>query len=149
MQTLSSNGVSYRTQLMELAAAERFAACIRGNERFQGAEVVESGRAKAGSPKRWFVSYQPASETRAAALILDQQGSRIERAEAQAANYEFVLDPTGRFFWTLNLITGEVYETTEGTCSCPDHTYRCRPAGLQCKHILILNSPEANIRGWH
>ncbi len=136
----------YRTKLMAQDRAERFARCLSGNPRFVNVAVTESSRARGAA--KWFVAYQPASEERQAELRQDAQDTRAERAQAQAENYLFVLDDTGRYFHCLNVTSGEVYETTEHSCSCPDATYGCRPAGIHCKHTTLLRSDRAHIRGW-
>lgn len=146
METLSRNGAQYRTQLMDRPQAEAFARCLKANPRFDGIFLAESARAK--TARRWFVTYVPTSLERRSAILDRQQDARARRAQEQGARYEFVLDSSGRWSWCLNRETGEVYETTESDCNCPDHHYRCRPAGILCKHVHMLTSGAADIRGW-
>lgn len=72
-----------------------------------------------------------------------QQAAREERALAQGSSYLWIRDKNaGRpFFWLLST-SGEVYEVdAQGrSCSCPDHQFRCAPAGLMCKHVLALRN---------
>jgi len=44
---------------------------------------------------------------------------------------------------------GQFYEVQidprEASCTCPHYIYRCKRAGLQCKHIIaVLQAQEAN-----
>jgi predicted nucleic acid-binding Zn finger protein len=139
MLTLSSAGAGYRTKLMDRPTADRFAACLQANPRFTDVAVCESGRTQ--NPEvRWFVAYAPASETRQAALASSEQHKRLQTSLEEGSSYVFCLDQDGArpFFYCLNPRSGEVYEVTERTCTCPDFHYRCRHAGLHCKHQLAL-----------
>lgn len=145
MQVISKGEIFHRTKLMEAARAERFARCLMANEHFAAVSVEESPTAK--SAKRCYVRYQPASDRRQADLVRGEMAARAQRAAEQAGNYLFVLDDSRRYFHCLNFESGEVYEVTERSCSCPDHTYRAAAVGA-CKHVRILRSGEALIRGW-
>ncbi len=127
----------YRTKLLPLARAERFARCLAANGRFTNVQVQESNRTKSAD-KRHFVYYTPRSVERGWALRDEAQDARQKRAEEQAHRYQFVLSDSGRFYYTLNVETGEVYETTVHDCDCPDKAYNLRRTGLQCKHSLML-----------
>ena len=146
MQSLTHAGCYYRTKLMSLEKAGRFARCLGTNRRFTEVSIEASERAK--SEAKYFVRYLPKSETRQLQMLEGQQQAREARAEAQGVNYLFVLDEGGRFFWCHNLASGEVYETTEETCDCPDFHYRCRGSGLHCKHVVMLREGHSPIQGW-
>lgn len=147
METISHGGAQYRTKLMDETKAKRFAACLKANPRFGGVAVCYSERAK-NPENRWYVSFNPASDLSGERILARQQSARQQRAAEQGAGYLFVLDSEGFYFHCLNTKTGEVYETTEYDCNCPDHTFRCRAAGLQCKHIVMLCEGHSEVQGW-
>src|SRR4051794_16930791 len=134
METLSHGTPAFRTRLMDADRAQRFAKCLSANGRFTNVAAVESTR----SAGKWFVTFQPANEERQAAILQRQQLARQIRADLQP--FVFVLDIDGGrpFCWCHSLQSGEVYEVDEESCTCPDHVYRCRPAGIVCKHQLAL-----------
>jgi predicted nucleic acid-binding Zn finger protein len=135
MLSLTHAGCLYRTKPMAEAAAKRFARCLSSNSRFEQVSVFESR-----SPGKFFVAYLPTNETRQAEMRATEQGKRQARAESEGRSYQFCMDEGGRFVWCLST-SGEVYEVTPKSCTCPDHTYRCsRVPGLQCKHQLALDS---------
>ncbi len=126
--------LSFRTRLMEMEPAARFAHCVAGNPRFGAVEIVTSRRAK--GERRFYVTYLPTSERRMEALVDRQQSARAKRAAEQ--EFVFCHDGDHDFFHCHSLSSGEVYETTLASCSCPDHSFRCAPNGLACKHQLAL-----------
>ena len=134
MEIIAQGQPAFRTRLMDADRAARFSRCLTANPRFANVAAVESPR----SAGRWFVQFQPASEERQAAILARQQTARQIRADREA--FVFVLDIDGGrpFCWCHSLASGEVYEVDEESCSCPDHVYRCKPAGLACKHQLAL-----------
>jgi hypothetical protein len=137
MEIIAQNGqVVYRTRCLEIEQAAWFAKCLGANPRFTGIEIAESSRAK--GERRWFVAFAPANEERQAAMVERQQTAREERAAAR--QYTFCLDKnSGRaLFWCHSHHSGEVYEVTERTYSCPDHQLRCSRAGLRCSHQIAL-----------
>jgi predicted nucleic acid-binding Zn finger protein len=138
MQSLTHRGIRFRTRCLPHAQAERFAACLAANERFRDVEVVESARAK--GERRHFVEFLPANPERLAAMLSRQQDARQQRADTEGRDYVFALDKNaGRVFaHCFNPSSGQVYETTEHTCSCPDWEWRCSSLGLSCKHQLAL-----------
>lgn len=146
MQVISKGAIFHRTQLLEAGPAERFARCLAANPLFDAVTVEESKTAK--SERKFFVRFQPASGGRQIALIQAQEQLREQRAQEQASQYLFVLDDSNRYFHCLNLESGQVYETTERSCSCPDHQYRGEAVG-PCKHIRLLRSRRAQVRGWN
>ncbi len=146
MVSFTHAGANYRTKLMTADAAARFARCLSGNGRFAHVAVVESPLAK--GEKRHFIAYRPASEARQAELLQDAQDERLVRAALQGHRYEFVLDESGRYFHCLSLASGEVYQTTEHGCDCPDSTYRCQGAGIVCKHVHALREGFSPVRNW-
>ena len=137
MLTISVNGVQFRTKLMDQTSALRFAKCLHANPRFTGVVVEESRQAK-HPERRWIVVFHPANGDRLVEMHREVQDSRAKRAEEQAGSYAFIRDDSGRFFHCFNTVSGEVYETTEHNCTCPDWQYRCRCAQLSCKHQLML-----------
>lgn len=145
MQVITRDQLYHRTKLMDAARAERFARCLAGNSRFETVSVEESKTAK--SERKFYVRYQPTSDTRYRDLLADQAGTRERRAAEQAGKYLFVLEPEGRWFYCWNQESGDVYETTERTCDCPDHHYRGAAVG-PCKHIRMLRTGAAPVQSW-
>lgn len=130
----------YRTKLLPQARAERFARCLQANPNFVNVTLKESATAK-NRYRCHYVAYQPANPGRAEQLRAAEEATREERATTQADNYEFWADPDSHgLLWCLNLGSQEVYETTLGSCNCPDHTYRGSREGVACKHILLLRT---------
>jgi hypothetical protein len=136
VEILSKNGGQYRTRLMTQEHAEQFAACLRANSLFDGVMVYESPTAK--TERRHYVVYHPSDPDACAAILQRQQQKRADKARAEAQDYLFVRDDqTGRFYWCMSA-SGEVYEVTDFSCTCPDFEYRCREAGVHCKHQVAL-----------
>lgn len=131
--TILSSFPHYRTRPLTLDVASRFARCLAGNAQFTGVEIVEAPR----SPGKYVVRYLPANPERAQAIRDREQDSRAARAASEGDGYTFCLDESRRFFWCLS-VSGEVYEVSERSCSCPDHQFRCGPNGMRCKHQLAL-----------
>ena len=140
MKTLTRKGSGWRCRLLTLDRAERFAKCLEGNAQYSGVTIQESTRAKEGNPARWFVTWQPSKAERLLALHLTFQDERRQRALEQYPNYVFAVDvPSGgAWVWCCNVETGEVYEVTVRNCTCPDYGWRCEHAGLECKHMIML-----------
>lgn len=139
MEILSRAGAGYRTRLMEAGPAERFARCLRGNAQYVGVQVRESRTAK--GPRRWFVAYFPADDARYSRLLQGHREERAARAAAEGAGFVFCADPSGRFEWCLSR-SGEVYEVTAHSCTCPDYHYRGAGSGVPCKHMLALRAGQ-------
>lgn len=137
MEMLSKNGAQYRTKLMTQAHAESFAAALRANAQWEGVMVSESPRAN--GERRFFVVYHSADPQQRAALLERQEGRRAARAEAELDQYLIVPDEGRRFFWVQSA-SGEVYEVTRFDCTCPDYEYRCREAGIRCKHQFAVEA---------
>lgn len=139
MLSLSHRGLVFRTKMMTPEAAFRFATCLAANPRFEGVAAVRSEKAK--GERNTFVQFIPANEERRAEMAAEVQSQREVRAYQEGSEYVWVPDqsPNRRFLWLLSA-SGEVYEVDAAgrSCSCPDHTYRCAPAGLKCKHLLAL-----------
>ena len=133
---------TYRTKLMVAGEAQRFAACLTANRRFDRVSLQESDRAK-HPDRRWFVEYAASNPERVADLTQRQQEARVARARAEGDAYEFIADKDGgrACYWCLS-VSGGVYglDPTARTCTCPDFQYRCQPAGLVCKHLIALES---------
>lgn len=150
MEILAQTGAFFRTKLMDLARAAAFARCIGANERFAEVTIETSTRAK--SERKYFVQFQPASDERKGAILDRQQDARAERAATQGFTFCLDKDAGRPFFWCWSHTSGEVYETTQHSCNCPDHDFRCKPNGLSCKHILALDAEIArggeNLRTW-
>lgn len=143
---LPDGRVTYRTALFcSLPKAQSFARCLQSNDRFERAMVHASQTSK--SPK-WFVTFEPANESRKDAIHAGQQEARQARAEEQ--EFIFWADDGRRtvngdplFWWVFSLASGETYEVSPGDCSCPDYQFRCQNAGLHCKHMLAWSSQRA------
>ena len=145
MKSISKGTIAHRTKLMEQDQAERFAQCLLANTRFESVSVETSPTAK--SERRFFVRYSPTSNLCQANLIREEMAARAQRAQDEQDHYLFVRDDSGRYFHTLNMLSGEVYETCHNSCSCADFHYRGSVVGF-CKHIRILRSGNAQIRRW-
>ena len=137
MELLSKNGAHYRTKLMTETHAESFAAALRANSQWDGVMVYESPRAK--GERRHYVVYHPASAEARDAILARQEATRAARAEAELEEYLIVPADGETFFWVASQ-SGNVYEVTDFSCTCPDHEYRCREAGIRCKHQLALET---------
>ncbi|MFN3650111.1 MAG: hypothetical protein ACK47B_11080 [Armatimonadota bacterium] len=136
MDILSRNGGQFRSKTMDESAAFRFARCLRANERFHGVMVNPSK-----SAGQAFVTFTSASDPSGERILARQQALRDARGAEQADSYLVAADPSGRFHWVCNLGSGEVYEVAlHHDCTCPDHVYRCRPAGCLCKHHAVVEA---------
>lgn len=135
MTTFAETGMlTFRTCLMKLEPAARFALCLEANPRFCAVEIQTSRRAK--GERKYFVTYLPANPERVEAMVDRQQQARARRADEQ--EFVFCHDGDHDFYHCHSVASGEVYETTLNSCSCPDHTFRCHSSGLACKHRLAL-----------
>lgn len=132
MDMMSSQGAEYRTRLMTLQQATRFASCLRANVRFAGVRICESNRTR--SEKRWFVAFSPSSTARAEALLQRQQDGRAARAVSQA----FTFAGNSREVFVYSHGSGNTYSLDpDGRgCCCEDSIHRAGPAGILCKHGL-------------
>lgn len=148
MQVINDGRMCFRTRAMEAAQAERFAQCIQANPRFERADVCKSNYTPSET-KCWYVRYLPRSADRQAEMVADFIRTRLDRAIARAADYEFVRDDSARFFHVVNKQTGETHQCTERSCDCGDHHYRGRQlGGAPCLHMLCLVMGLSPIRGW-
>jgi hypothetical protein len=132
-ELLTARGAEYRTQLMILPQAQRFAACLRGNARFAGVRICESARVR--SEKRWYVAFSPSSTARAEAILHRQQESRAARAVSQS----FTFAGNSREVFVYSHSSGMTYSLDpDGRgCCCEDSIHRCGPSGkILCKHGL-------------
>jgi hypothetical protein len=137
----------YRTKLLSIEKAGAFARCLMENSRFSDVTIENSPRAK--GDRAWFVRFQPANPERIADMLERHQTARARRACEQ--EFTFCLDKdAGRpFFWCWSHASGEVYETTEQSCNCPDSEFRLKGTSLLCKHSLALrNADPDEIRTW-
>lgn len=125
--------VTYRTKLLSEKQASAFAAALRANSRFAMVSVERSSRAR--GEKAFIVRFEPSNAARKEALVNNAQDQRTERALTQS--FTFCRDTDHDFCHCLSH-SGEVYETTLNSCSCPDETYRCSGVGLACKHRIAL-----------
>ena len=140
-QTILSNGsIVYRTALLPIGRAYCFAKCLRGNSRFEEVETFES----LASPGRYFITFRPSSFDRQISLISNEHNARMERAQTEGMNYMFWPDPDCiGSTWCFNPKSGETYQVSKAECTCPDFEFRCKPAGLYCKHMITLESGRA------
>jgi len=143
MTVLSRTGAAHRTKLMTQDRAERFARCIQANPRFVNVVVSESPR----SAGKFLVTFNTSSDETGEKIRQDAHTARLERALVDGKDFIFVADDGGEFIWCMST-SGETYEVTSASCTCPDHQYRCRPNGLQCKHQLALIHGAAPVRSW-
>jgi hypothetical protein len=143
MLSLTHAGCHFRTKLMDQAQAERFAHCLDANARFAKVTVEESR-----SAGRFFVSFLPAAPERQAEMLETVQSERLVRALTEGSDYVFVVDDSARFMWCFNPRSGETWEVTSQSCTCPDHVYRCSRVGLKCKHQLALIHGQGEVRSW-
>src|SRR5262245_30638995 len=105
MELIAKNGtIIYRTKLMDLDHAARFARCLGSNSRFEQVTIEQSRRAT--GERCWFVAFAPANIVRQAAMVERQQTAREERAALQ--DFDFVLDKdAGRpFCWCHSHTSG-------------------------------------------
>lgn len=140
MQCLARGKAQYRTRLLTRIQADRFSRCLAANPRFTAVEVHESTRAK--DPERsLYITFLPASQSRQAALLGHQHDARQARAQAEGVFYIWAGDPDFEY-WHLLTLSGEVFEVDAEAreCSCPDHQFRCKRAGLRCKHLLAYDA---------
>jgi hypothetical protein len=133
MKLLTRDTVGFRTKLLPLERAESFARCLRGNERFADVQVQESPR----SPGKWFVAFTPSDEGRRQYWLEQAQTERQARSDFEGLHYTYLIDPSGSFYWCFS-VSGELYDVTPHSCSCPDFQFRCSGHGIYCKHILAL-----------
>lgn len=126
----------WRTALMPRSRAEAFARCLRTRESVKAARIQMA--AAAHPPRNWFVFVIPA-KTRQAEVKEWLQDERDFRAATEGEFFQFFSDSAlrGGAVWCIST-TGEVYETSETRCTCPDYGVRCRRAGLVCKHARAL-----------
>jgi hypothetical protein len=134
-ETINSDGtISYRTKLLrDLQFAARFARCLRANAtRFCDVEIVPSLKAKGDA---WYVSFRPINRERQIEMLERQADARRQRAAEEGLDYIFWADPdhTGSY-WCFNPKSGETYEVSIFSCTCPDYEFRCKRAAIQCKH---------------
>lgn len=140
--TIQPDGrISYRTSLFPVQAkAQSFARCLTANDtRFEHVMIHASERSK--WPK-WFVTFEPKAEARKDAIHSAQQDNRAQRA----AEGEFIFWPDGdkvSVYWCFSVASGETYEVTLFDCTCADYEFRCRRAGIQCKHMLAWSAQRA------
>lgn len=141
MTILSRGAIRFETSApLDFAAATRFAKCCQANAQYQDVAVRPHPR-QAG---RFVVSYQPTDPAREAKLLAAQQGSRAERAEAQADCYDVQAVPGGH--QVLNLLSGACYLVSHsGACDCPDAHYRTG-ALVRCKHALLAEQAALQAR---
>jgi hypothetical protein len=130
---LPTGAIVYRTVLLPLAQAANFAKCLQANQtRFCDVEITPSARSKS---EKFFVQFRPVSTDRQGALYQQQYDARKDRAAVEGAEYIFWKDTDNPGTdWCFNPVSGETYQVSTFECSCPDHQFRCKPAGLLCKH---------------
>lgn len=130
---LPDGTIVYRTALMERNRAFGFARCLAANAgRFCDVEVLQSARAKGAAA--WFVRFRPARRERLSALLQAEWDKRAKKAAEEGGEYVFVRFAGESHTWCFNPISGETYQVTAFSCSCPDFQFRCSKAGIQCKH---------------
>lgn len=139
--------LDFRTRLMREAQARNFAKALAARSAFTNVTVQKHERAV--TDKAYYVVFAPRDPVRAGQLAAEAQQARKDRAKAQAANYIFVLDESGRYYHCWNTLSGEVYEVTCETCTCPDNEIRLRGQfGIRCKHRILLQERWAETHSW-
>lgn len=135
-------GVLFTTRALTFEAAARFARCLNGNAQYTAVTVRPHPR----TAGKHVVSYRPTSTDRVAKLTEAFQGTREERAAAQAHCYEIAEIPGGHE--VVNLVSGVVYTVRNGKCDCPDFSYRC-DGNCLCKHGVMVRNFEQCQREAH
>lgn len=132
-QTITKDGVFYRTKLFRnFQKADAFKKCLTANPGFTGVSIEDGANTKGPA---WFIQFRPAGRDRQVDMLEREMDKRALRAETEGMNYVFVRDADKPYLlWCYNPKSGEVYEVTTFDCSCPDYEFRCRAAGLKCKH---------------
>ncbi len=132
-QTILRGEIGYRTTAMLPEAAQAFARCITANAtRFCNVQLCVSLNTKV---EKLFVRFQPVSADRQETIRHEQQEARAERALEQP--FMFWKDPDNRMMtWCFSVSSGETYQVTPRDCTCPDFIYRCKDAGIKCKHMI-------------
>lgn len=130
--------IRYRTKLLTTDRASRFAKCLAANSsRFIEVRTVPCPTAR--GERRYFVTYQPVSPDSICRQAEREITSRQARADVEGAGYLWQLDTDEpRPFYRCCSLSGECYEVTDCSCTCPDWEYRLSRAiwsGLYCKHI--------------
>lgn len=130
------SGVGFQTRALTLAAAERFANCLRCNAQYREVTVQPHPR----TAGKFQVSYEPTNPARIEKLRQAAQGTREQRAAAQAHCYELRPLANGNTE-VLNLLSGAVYTVmTAGQCDCRDAQHRCAGAAILCKHGIMVRN---------
>lgn len=130
----------YRTRLLTLARAHSFCACLQANRRFKCVSVVESTH----TAEMYFVQYQPSNQSRYADLYFEQYRQRELKGQTEGRCYDFHLHEVGgNLFYLCASTSGETYEVTPESCSCPDYQYRGKKSGIPCKHIQAYHKQVA------
>ena len=135
--TITTDGaICYRSKTMTVERAAAFARCLAANaERFTSVEIVLA-RTKETA---YFVQFRPVNPERQGDIYEQQWNVRAERAQQEGAEYIFWRDADkAGVTWCFNPQSGETYEVTPFSCTCPDYHYRCEKAGLHCKHQHAL-----------
>ena len=146
MQSITRTGeAGFRTRLMQREQAARFAKCLAANAQFQSALVCEQPAAR--GPVRWYVFYVPASPDRQRAILQSAARRREQTAVREAGGYHWVPDPDHDFHHCLS-VSGEVYEVTPVTCTCPDWMMRGNKLSIPCKHQIALRERRGTFSDW-
>ncbi len=123
--------ICYRSKNMSLSLASSFARCIEANKtRFCDVAISPSKAAE-----KYFVTFRPVSTDRQGDLYEAQYNARADRAQVEGLEYIFWPDADNPGTdWCFNPLSGETYQVSLFECSCPDYQFRCKNAGLKCKH---------------
>jgi hypothetical protein len=132
--TITPTGtICYRSKCLPLSIAASFAKCVQANAtRFCDVEIQKSDKSRS---EKFFVTFRPVNPTRQADLYEAQYNARAERAQQEGSEYIFWKDTDNPGTdWCFNPVSGETYQVSTFSCSCPDYLFRCEKAGLLCKH---------------
>jgi hypothetical protein len=141
--TITTDGIiTYRTTLMTWARAKAFAKCIATNANFCDVELLPSAKAKGD---QYYIQFRPVNVERQLDMYQAEWNKNAQRAEVEGGDFIYwdCAEQRGLSF-VFNPKSGQVYEMHQGTCQCPQMTYRCSGAALHCKHMIEKDRRLAN-----
>ncbi len=135
MNILTAMGAGWQSRLLTIDRAAELVRVLSADPRYRDVSVDESQRAT--TEARFRVTYYPAAQHTARALLALEQNKRRIKAIEEGPGYRFVRDEVqGRPVLLCHSLSGEVYDVGPNHCTCPDFTDRCAHVDLSCKHII-------------